>query len=139
MEIYKAFATDQRAETEGIILDYGQNAAGNPVQIRVARAGGSNQRFAKSLEARMRPYKRLIANDTLDPKIAERVLIDSFADAVVLGWAGITGPDGLEIPFSRENVVRVFTDLPDLFADVQQQSQKSALFRAEIREAESGN
>jgi hypothetical protein len=33
----------------------------------------------------------------------------------------------------------LFNDLPDLFEDVQEQAQKAALFRADIREADAKN
>ena len=139
MNLYNAFATDQNAEINGVVLDYGTNSNGQPIQIRIARAGGSNQKFAKVLEQKLRPYKRMIANDTMEPKLAEKLLIEAFSEAVVLSWSGVQDRNGNDLAFSKENAIKLFTDLPDLFADVQQQSQKAALFRADIREAEAGN
>lgn len=139
MDLYEAFATDQNAETNGVVLDYGLNSKGNPIQIRVARAGGANQNFAKTLERKLRPYKRMIANETLDPSIAERLLVETFAETVVLSWEGVLDQQRNELPFTKDNAVRVFTDLPELFADVQKQSQKAALFRVNLREDEAGN
>jgi hypothetical protein len=57
----------------------------------------------------------------------------------VLGWEGVEDREGNPMEFSRDNVVRLFTDLPELFLDVQQQSQKAALFLVDILEGEQGN
>ena len=139
MNLYDTFETDKSAERDGIVLDYGFNSKKQPLQIRIARAGGSNVRFSKALELKTRPYKRAIANDSLDPQVAEKLMIEVYADTVVLGWTGVEDREGNALEFNRENVVKVLTDLPDLFADIQQQSQKAALFRAKLREDDAGN
>ena len=139
MSLYNTFETDKSLERDGIVLDYGFNSKNQPVQIRIARAGGANTKFAKVLEQKMKPYKRAIANDTMDNKVAEKLLVEAYADAVILGWEGVEDREGSPLEYNRDNVVKVLTDLPDLFIDIQQQSQKSALYRAELREAEQGN
>lgn len=139
MNLYNTFETDKSLERDGIVLDYGFNSKDQPIQIRIARAGGSNTKFAKVLEQKMKPYKRAIANDTMDNKVAEKLLVEAYADAVIIGWTGVEDREGNALDFTRDNVVKLFTDLPDLFTDIQVQSQKSALFRAELREAEQGN
>lgn len=139
MSLYKTFETNKDLERDGIVLDYGFNSKNQPVQIRIARAGGSNVRFAKLLEQKMKPYKRAIANETMDNKVAEKLLVDVYADAVILEWTGVEDREGNALEFNHDNVVKVLTDLPDLFIDIQQQSQKAALFRAEVREVEQGN
>lgn len=137
--LYQTFATDKALERDGIVLDYGFNSHDQPIQIRIARAGGANAKFAKALEHKMRPYKRAIANETLDNKVAEKLLMETYAETVILGWNGVEDREGVELEFTKDNVLKVLTDLPDLFADIQQQSQKSALFREELREADAGN
>jgi len=139
MSLYNTFETDKSLERDGIVLDYGFNSKNQPIQIRIARAGGANTKFAKVLEQKMKPYKRAIANDTMDNKVAEKLLVEAYADAVILGWEGVEDREGSPLEYNRDNVVKVLTDLPDLFIDIQQQSQKSALYRAELREAEQGN
>jgi hypothetical protein len=137
MSLYSAFATDKQLEQDGVLLDYGPNSKDQPIQIRIARAGGNNAKFAKVLQKRMDVIKRQIK--TMDNKAATKLMIEVYADSVVLGWTGVQDRDGNDLEFTRENVVKLFTDLPDLFADVQQQSQDIALFREEIRQADSGN
>lgn len=132
--IYDKFATDNKAEQEGIVLDYGDG-----LEIRIARAGGSNLKFEKLVQARMRKFERLRQNDLLELSVLRPVMREIYAEAVVLGWSGVTDRAGNPMPFSRENCIKLFTDLPDLFEDVILQSQKAALFRATVLEAEAGN
>src|SRR5690606_30785342 len=86
MSLYNTFETDKSLERDGIVLDYGFNSKNQPIQIRIARAGGANTKFAKVLEQKMKPYKRAIANDTMDNKVAEKLMVEAYADAVILGW-----------------------------------------------------
>lgn len=137
--LYSQFATDKKAESEGIVLSYGMNSHDEPIEIRIARAGGANQRFAKVFEAKIRPVKRQMQTETLDQKVADKLLVETYAEAIVLGWTGVEDRDGNAMTFSKENVVKLFTDLPDLFRDVQEASQKSALFREDILETDSKN
>lgn len=137
--LYKTFATNEQVEKEGVILEYGLNSAGKPIQIRVARAGGSNAKFAKALEAKTRPYRRQIQNETMDKDLELKVFMEVYVDSVILGWENVEDRAGKPLPFNRENCIKLLTDLPDLFHDIREQSQKSALFRAEIREIAAGN
>ena len=139
MNLYQQFETNRELEKTGIILDYGFNSKKQPIQIRIARAGGANERYSKLLEVRTKPYRRQIQNDTLDNAVAEKITKEVYAQTVVLGWNGVEDRDGNEMPFTQENCVKLFTDLPDLWADVQLQSTRAALFRAEILEADAKN
>ena len=130
---YELFKTDPKAETEGLTLDYGD------FRIRIARAGGANRAFARALEARLKPYRRQLQTETLDEKIAERILREVYADHVILGWDGVTGPDGKAMAFARETVLKLFEDLPELFRDIQDQAGRVALFRAHNLEDDKGN
>lgn len=62
-----------------------------------------------------------------------------YAESVVLGWEGVTNREGEVLTFNKENAVKLFEDLPDLFEDIVVQAQKAVLFRQNILEAEAGN
>lgn len=134
MSLYKQFKTDAKLEKEGLTLDFGDG-----VTMLVARAGGSNDRYAKRMEVLSKPYRRQIESGTVDRKVLERVVIEVFAETVVLGWNGVTDEDGKPLEFNRINAIKVFTDLPDLFAEVQEQASKSALFRLSLNEQDAKN
>lgn len=138
--LYKTFETDKRLESEGIVFDLGlPNSQGLPMAIRIKRAGGANIQFAKVLDQKIRPVKRQSDAGMLSQERSEAILREVYAETVVIGFENLEDRDGNPLSFSKDNVVKLFTDLPDLFRDVVEFSQKSALFRAEVREADAGN
>lgn len=139
MSLYKQFKTDKNVEKEGIVLNYGKNSKGEDIEIRIARAGGANVQYAKLLEVKTKPYRRQIQNETLDNEVAEKITKEVYAKAVVMGWTGVEDENGKPLEFSSENCIKLFDDLPDLWMDIQQQSTKAALFRADILEQDAKN
>ena len=125
------------------MLDYGD------FRVTIARAGGANKRFQKTLEARTRHLKRLIQTDSLDNEQAEPIVREVYAEAVVLDWElkqpdgswvqGIEGPGGEVLPVNKENILLTFNNLPDLFADVKEQALKASLFRSALKEEAAKN
>lgn len=139
MTLYKQFRTDEGLERTGILLEYGMTTDGKPICIKIARAGGSNKAYERMLEAEVKPYRRLIQNETIEAAVVNRIMRRVYARTVVIGWENVQGEDGKDIPFSPEACEKLFEDLPELFADIQVSAQKSALFRAEIREEDAKN
>ena len=156
MSLSRQFRTDADLETKGIVLDYGD------ARIRAARAGGANKKFLKTFERRTKPHRRAIAADAFDRERSNQILMEVYADAVVLNWETRVGdkflrgidPNDAErldepvelaadgsnlLPYSKENVLKVFRNLPDLFTDVVQQTQNGSLFQEEVDEALAGN
>lgn len=142
MSMYDQFKTDDNLEAKGVDLDYGDFI------VTIARAGGGNRRFAKAMEAKAKPFRRLISTDTITAEQSSKILHEVYASAVVLNWrtkvdgelkVGIEGPEGDLLPFNADNVVATFKNLPDLFADIQTQANRIALFRKAEVEADSGN
>lgn len=132
--IYEKFGTDKDLEQAGIILDFGDG-----VEFKIARAGGSNVRFDKAVAAKMRKYELQRKHDLLEPEQMRTVFSEVLAETVVLGWKGVTDREGNELPFNRENCIKVFRDLPDLMDDVLEQSRKAALFKQTLLEDEAKN
>lgn len=130
---YELFGTDSDREKGGIELDYGD------FQIRVARAGGSNRRYFKVLEQKSKPIRRALATGTANPQQVAAIMREVFAETVVLGWTGVTDREGNDLPFTKDNAVQLFKDLPDLFADIQNQASSYAQFLEVQAEADEGN
>lgn len=143
MSMYKTFQTNSDLEKAGIVLDYGD------FRVTVARAGGSNKNFSKVLEFRTRPVKRAIQTETLPLERQEEIMMEVYAQAVIIDWEvksaegvwskGIENEDGDIIPVTTENLVDTFKKLPDLFKDIQEQSNKAVLFRKQIDLEDSKN
>lgn len=142
--MYAMFQTDEVLEQKGVELDYGWGV------ITVARAGGGNKRFARVLEAKSKPYLRAIQTETMDPEIAGRILMETYAETIIIKWqtrvegelkVGIDGGPGVAklLPVNTANIVGTFTTLGELFRDVQAQANRVALFRDVLLENASGN
>lgn len=141
---YAMFKTDKVAEAEqGVVLDYGD------FRIRIARAGGANKKFTRLISTKLKPFRRQMETDTLSEDVATKLMIEAYADGIVLGWVSkdkdgnfVDGIHDSEMnikPYSREAVMKIFADLPDLFKDVQAQANQAALFRAVDLETDAKN
>jgi hypothetical protein len=147
---YVTFKTNPEAETKtGVLLDYGD------FRITIIRAGGANKKFSKLYTERTKPYKRQMDTETLDENVSKDLMIKLYADAVIIDMdvkdnenstenkpvyiQGIFTPEGTILPYVRENVIKFFKDLPELFTDVVSQANLISLFRAEEQDAEIKN
>src|SRR5262245_48481461 len=139
MSLYKQFKTDSSLEKAGILLQYGKNSKGADICIRIARASMANEPYAKRMEAKVKPFRRQIQNETIERALLAGIVREVFAETIVLGWENVEDADGNTQPFTKENCLKLFNDLPDLFEDIQEQAQRAALFRADIREADAKN
>lgn len=152
-DIFDAYETDTKAEAEGVEVraDLFPDAV-----FRVARASTSNQPFIKEAERRLKPHKAQIARGSMDA--AESIVLNRelFIDTLLKGWTGInvkkrdpaTGKvvldDAFEpvfepLPFTRENAVKLFTQLPDLSLELQRKANDMATFQREAQDADAKN
>lgn len=147
MSLRKTFKTDKNAETEGVWLDVAVNDHNNePIRIKISRMSSSNKRYTKALNAVTKPHQSAIQNDALDNDLARKMLQEVFADTVILGWENLpkselTGKseDTEPLEFTRENVLALFNEMPDLYDDWESRAQKSAAFREAEREETAKN
>lgn len=133
MSAYNMFKTDPEMEKGGVTIDYGD------FKFKIARAGGHNTAFLRAMEREAKPYRRAIQNESITVDIAEEILRKVYADTVILGWEGMKDEQGKDLPFTKENCLKVLRDLPDLFNDLKEMATKLSLFRAEVRETEAKN
>ena len=147
MSLFKQFETDRNLEKSGIVVDYGPNKdlpaneqGEHPsIQFRIARAGGANDAYTKRLEVLAKKHRRAIQNEMIETSVLVDMTRQAFIDTVLLGWDNVTDRESNPLPFSRENALTLFKQLPDLFNDLQEQANKAALFRVEVREADAKN
>jgi hypothetical protein len=128
MSIYKSFKTDPDVEKKGVWLDYPDG-----VSILVARAGGANKTFIKAMERVYKSHKHAFETGRMDRDVANKLSVEIYAKTVVLDWKNVTDEHGVELPFTYDNVVKVLTDLPDLFTDIQTQAQEQSYFLESVR------
>lgn len=132
--IYDLFETDEDKETEGFV-----HRITDKISFTLARAGGANKRFQKVMEAKTRPYRRQIQDDSMDVDLANELMRETFAETVILGWEGITDKDGKPIKFSPANALKLLNQMPDLFDELRDAASKQANFRAEQIADDVGN
>lgn len=134
MSIYKKFATDSTLEADkGVTIDYGD------FKFTLRRAGGANKEYSKVFNDKYKPYRKMAEAGNLTDEIATRILVETYAETVIVGWDGITDEKGKKLPFNRENVIKVMTDLPELFNLVIEEATRLANFRKEEIESEAKN
>lgn len=128
------FKTDEKVEQEtGIPINYGE------FRVHIVRAGGSNKKYTRLLQQRLKPYRRQLENESMDDDVAAKILAETYADSIIIKmevkdgegkWKpGILRSTGV-VPFSRENVVKVLLEVPEFFNDLKSQAGQVALFRA---------
>lgn len=145
MSLAKLFKTNPAMERDGILVDYGPNeelplvdGAHPQMRFKIARAGGANQAHNKAVERLIKPHKRTVQTGNLSNELAKSIDRAAWMETCLLGWENIS-LEGEVLDFSKENAERLFNALPDLYADLREQSNNMALFREEVLEADLGN
>lgn len=140
--ILASFTSDKGVEKNGKWHQIG------PAKFLLARAGGSNVKFNKGLEAASKPYQRLIAAGQWSEEQAHELLVKVFVDNSLLDWENVrpAAKDsegkwvaGEPIPYSKENATRIFNDHPDLFKMLFQLAQDQSAYAAEFADIAKGN
>lgn len=134
MSIYDKFSTDQNLESgDGVTIDYGD------FKITIHRAGGANKAYLKTLNEKIKPYRRMMEAGNMNEDKQRSMLIETYAETIIKGWDGITDEKGKKLSFTKENVIKVMTELPELFSMIVAEAERVANFRKESIEADAKN
>lgn len=146
MSVYGKLQVDTDLENSGVVRDYGQ------YRVTIARAGGANKHYEKTLEEVGKPFEVAAATGSMDNQLAVKIMQKVYVKSVIRNWEvkdedgewvqGLYDPrDGSVLEFSRENVERVLADqsLHDLWTDIQATATRGSLFAASIEDARAGN
>lgn len=140
MGLWDKFKTSDKLEKEGIVRDFGY------CRITLARAGGSNQKYNAIMERISAQHQRAIQNNLLQNDKALALILDAYAEAVVLNWETNTGTEedpswvvGIEppnedqlLPFNKDNVKMVLKALPELFAELRADATNLQFYRQSL-------
>lgn len=141
MGMYDSFKTSPKLEKEGVWREF------ETFRVRVARAGGSNQKFNAFMERVSKQHQRAIANDLLGNTRALAILEDCYSQTVITEWETKTGgtedapewtpgmenPSGGDLlPFEPGNVKAALHALPDLFAELQEIAKGLQYYRQSL-------
>jgi hypothetical protein len=147
MGLRKNYATDRAKEVEGVEIAVDMNEHNKePIYITVSRMGQSNKEYTKALQSATEPHTASIQNETLDNDLGRAIMRDVFVDTVLKGWRNLpkselTGndKDTDELPFSRENAILLFDELPDFYDVCEAHARKAANFRNQVKGKNSKN
>jgi hypothetical protein len=131
MSFLSRYKTDTSLENDGVEVDFGDG-----VSVTVRRMNNkSAQELRRKLE---KPYARM--RETPD-SVSENILNRVLAEAVVVGWKGVTDENGNELPFSPANAMKIFEnpELRDFKEDIAMASMQRETFKAQADEEAEGN
>lgn len=106
----KLFKTNSDLEREGV--DF---AIDDKTSFRLRRFNGQNPRVKAAMAAYYKPYARQVELGTLPQEKSDEISILLFIDVCLASWQGVEDENGKELPFNKENAVKIFKSLPDLF------------------------
>ncbi len=106
MDISKRFGTSKKLEFDGVWQELGDGAA-----IRIAR--WNNRRFSELKRQLERKYRAQQKDNKLPEKIAEQVIVETMAHAILLDWRGLE-LNGQKLPaYTPEEGIKALSDIGD--------------------------
>ncbi|MCM1497281.1 MAG: hypothetical protein NC124_02330 [Clostridium sp.] len=126
MNIYDIFETDTKKEESGAPVKFGA------ATLYIASSSSqTNKKFAKRAAEFAERNSRL---RYVDDKEKVNQAKEIYAECVLVGWENVTGKDGKELPYSKENALKLFNDLPRLYEEVVTIASDIKTFKEEKRE-----
>jgi len=140
MSLNKKYRTDETLEKEGVVVEFTENGEVF-AWIKCRRPGGRNSLFHRVRAQKERENRQALAADE-DGTLEHRLLVETYAEAVIVDWGGnIEGPNG-EIPAActKENIVWLFTeDAFDAFRELQARLISRTNWQAKEEEAKNSD
>lgn len=139
----KTYATDDKKESEGVWIDVG--VEGDTVaRMRILRMGQSNKKFAKRFATLSKKLRLVRGNKQA---LEAKALREAFVETCLLEWENIEninkalpGETKEEfMPLTRDNALKLFEALPELFDMIVGQAMELENFQSEANEEEAKN
>lgn len=103
LNIFKKYATDEAAESNGTWINLGDGA-----EVLVARLG--NKAYGKMLGKEFQANKRILDlgedSEEADAKSNE-IMANVLAETILLDWKGVEGEDGKPMEYNKDNARKV--------------------------------
>lgn len=137
--IYDAFKTSEQAENEGQWFNYGTGPSGCDQRFLLARTSRANKKYTEAVRRMSEKYGRQIEAGTLADDVAYELMLKIFCSHVLIGWDGITTPDGDDLPYSVNAAMELMRALPDLYEDLQRNAASREHYLQKQVEEDAGN
>lgn len=121
--LYKKYEMNKEAEQQGIWLNFGPVDENDPskgqIRIRVARAGGSNERYHIMRAKLLEPFAMsLKVGQQLSEDDSKSVMTTLYARTIITEWENVSDREGNPLEFNEFNVKTLLNDLPELYAEI---------------------
>lgn len=107
----KFYKTNPELEQNGV--DF---AIDDKVSFKIRRFNSQNPRVKAAMAAYYKPFSRQIEMGTLPQEKGDEITMKLFIDVCLAGWTGVEDDAGKPIEFTKENALKLFKSLPDLFS-----------------------
>lgn len=136
MSLHKKYSNNRELEAgKGIVVEY----EGGSVKLHMRRAGGLNESYTRVLREKLEPHQRRMKVDTLPDALAKRLLAETYAETVIIGWEGVTDKSDNAIAFSVQACTELLLELPDFFDLVREDASNLSMFKEAQLEADEKN
>lgn len=106
----KFFKANSSLEQDGVDFDIGDG-----ISFKVRRFGPSNTRVKSAMATYYKPYAKQVELGTLPVEKSLEINAKVFVDTCLVSWQGVLDESGKPLEFTKENALKLFKDLPDLF------------------------
>lgn len=133
LDIFKEYAVDLKAETKGVWRQLGT------ADFLIARS--DNEEYLKHVtESWDANREKIEKGGKAADKLSTKLMAEIIADTILLDWKNV-GFEGVEMPYSRDNVVKLFTDpsLRDFHNAILRLASEAAAYRVKEEEKETKN
>lgn len=145
MKMYELYNTEKNLEKDGVWYEPHPN-----FRVKLARAGGANQKYQSIMEQLSKPHRRAIASDACPPETVNKILKTAFSKTIIRGWQvkvdgefvdGIADPEDVNnvLPATSENAMIVLEKYHDLFLDLKDMAEGASAFIKLEQEEDSKN
>jgi len=139
MSLYKNWSTDINKEVNGIPVEFEANDDGTVPTFIISRMGATNKPYLRALEQAQKPYLRQIQLKTMDKDKHEKLILEVFATNIIKGWSNIQDENGNVLAYSKENAVKILTDLPEIYDNLFQVAMSADMFKKDELEESAKN
>lgn len=133
--LHAMYGTNKKFEQEGVdfvVSEKDEKAGTEEVSFRVRRFNGSNPRVKSAMAQYYKPHARQIQSDTLSVAKGNHIAMCIFIDVCLVSWVGVKDAEGKPIECNKENALKLFQELPDLFAALQEHSNNHQNYKDEV-------
>lgn len=123
----KLFKANSHLEKEGVDFSIDETTS-----FKVRRFSSQNPRMKAAMTAYYKPYARQIEMGTLSPEKNVEVTVKVFIDVCLVSWKGVLDETGKPIEFNKENALKLFKELPDLFDTLWKHSQSFDNYKEDL-------